>query len=215
MDATGLQAYTSGSNRLTGDFRMNRQLTRLMMVGVLGGLGAIASAVASADSPPAQQGSYSDDEVAKAASKFFATGAKELSDVLGKVMKEKGQPVGFIRGEEASGAVGVGLRYGHGELVLKAGGGRRVYWQGPSLGFDLGANASKVFILVYALPSAQDLFQRFPGVEGTLYFVCGFGVTYLQSGKITLAPVRFGAGWRQGLNVGYMNFSPKKRYNPF
>lgn len=158
---------------------------------------------------------YSDDEVLKAASKFFSSGAKDLSDVLAKVMKEKGQPIGFIRGEEASGAVGIGLRYGHGALELKGGGGRKVYWQGPSLGFDIGGNASKVFILVYGLPGAQSLFQRFPGVEGSLYFVGGFGVTYLQSGKITLAPVRFGAGWRQGVNVGYMNFSPKKRYNPF
>ena len=120
-----------------------------------------------------------------------------------------------MRGEEASGAIGVGLRYGHGELLLKAGGGRRVYWQGPSLGFDVGGNASKVFMLVYKLPNAQALMQRFPGVEGSLYFVGGFGVTYLQSGGVTVAPVRFGAGWRQGLSLGYLNFSPKKRYNPF
>lgn len=158
---------------------------------------------------------YSDDEVVQAANKFFSSGAKDLSDVLAKVLKEKGHPVGFIRGEEASGAVGVGLRYGHGSLELKSGGGRKVYWQGPSLGFDIGGNASKVFILVYNLPSTQALFQRFPGVEGSLYFVGGFGVTYMQSGQIALAPVRFGAGWRQGVNIGYMNFSPKKRYNPF
>jgi hypothetical protein len=194
---------------------MTIKLAKFLMIGLLASLGSVATLTASAESSSAQQNTYSDDEVLRAASKFFATGAKDLSDVLGKVMKEKGQPVGYVRGEEASGAIGVGLRYGHGELVLKGGGGRRVYWQGPSLGFDLGGNASKVFILVYALPSAQELFQRFPGVEGSLYFVGGFGATYLQSGKITLAPVRFGAGWRQGINVGYMNFSPKKRYNPF
>jgi len=173
--------------------------------------------VASAANPkPATSSStYSDDEVMKAASKFFSTGAKELSDVLSKVLKEKGQPVAFIRGEEAGGAIGVGVRYGHGEIVFKRGDTRNVFWQGPSLGFDLGANAVKVFVLVYNLPKTEALFKRFPGVEGSLYFVGGFGVNYVQSGDIALAPVRFGVGWRQGIAVSYMNFSPKKRINPF
>lgn len=194
---------------------MNRKFKSLLALALLGSFVPLFSSTASAESSSSEQATYSDDEVVKAASKFFSSGAKDLSEVMEKVLKEKGRPVGFIRGEEAGGAVGVGLRYGHGELVLKAGGGRRVYWQGPSLGFDIGGNASKAFILVYGLPDSKSLFQRFPGVEGSLYFVGGFGATYLQSGSITLAPVRFGAGWRQGLSVGYMNFSPKKRYNPF
>jgi hypothetical protein len=159
---------------------------------------------------------YSDDEVLKAASDFFATGAKGLGDVLSKVMKEKGQPMAYIRGEEAGGAVGVGLRYGHGELLYKGGPhGEKVFWQGPSIGFDIGANAVKVFVLVYDLPNTDKLFQRYPGVEGSLYFVGGFGVNYVQSDKTTLAPVRFGVGWRQGIAVSYMKFTRKKRYNPF
>lgn len=176
-----------------------------------------AQAAAPAANPPAAkaQPTYSEDEVAKAASKFFATGAKELGDVLSKVLKDKGQPVAIIRGEEAGGAIGVGLRYGRGELVFKGGGNRTVFWQGPSLGFDIGANAVKVFVLVYNLPTADALFKRFPGVEGSLYFVGGFGVNYVQTGEIALAPVRFGVGWRQGVAVSYMNFSPKKRINPF
>ena len=109
----------------------------------------------------------------------------------------------------------VGVRYGRGELVYKGGGGRKVYWQGPSLGFDLGANAVKVFALVYDLPSTEALFQRYPGVDGSLYFVGGFGVNYVQNDKTVLAPVRFGIGWRQGIAVGYMHFTPRKRYNPF
>jgi hypothetical protein len=122
----------------------------------------------------------------------------------------------IIRGEEASGAIGVGLRYGHGRLEYKGGGSStKVYWQGPSIGFDFGANASKTFILVYNLPSTDALFQRYPGVEGSLYFVGGFGLHYVQSDKTVLAPVRFGLGWRQGVGVGYMHFSRKKRYNPF
>ena len=157
---------------------------------------------------------YDDEEIAKAASDFFSTGAKGLSEVLAKVLKEKGRPIAYIRGEEIGGAVAVGLRYGHGELVYKRGGGRKVYWQGPSLGFDLGANAVKVFVLVYDLPSTDALFQRFPGVEGSLYFVGGFGVNYLQRDGISLAPVRFGVGWRQGIGVGYMHFTRNKRLNP-
>lgn len=164
---------------------------------------------------PAPQQTYSDDEVAKAASDFFSTGAKELSQVLEKVLKEKGHPVAIVRGEEAGGAVGVGLRYGRGELVFKGAPVRKVYWQGPSIGFDAGANAVKTFILVYDLPNAEGLFQRYPGVEGSLYFVGGFGVNYLQRGKVALAPVRFGVGWRQGISLSYINFSRELRYNPF
>ncbi len=169
----------------------------------------IAAAPSSADAAV-----YSDDEVAKAASDFFSNGAKGLSDVLAKVLKEKGRPVAYIRGEEAGGAVAVGVRYGHGELVFKGGAKRAVYWQGPSLGFDLGADAVKVFVLIYNLPSAEALFQRFPSADGSLYFVGGFGVNYMQRDGISLAPVRFGVGWRQGIDLGYMHFTPTKRINP-
>jgi len=181
---------------------------------------APASAASAAAAPPPGAASsstsvYSDDEVAKSASQFFSTGAKELSDVLAKVLKEKGRPVAIIRGEEAGGAIGVGVRYGRGELIFKGGQSRKVYWQGPSIGFDAGANVVKTFILVYGLPNAADLFKRFPGVEGSLYFVGGFGVNYLERGSVAIAPVRFGVGWRQGISLSYINFSREKRYNPF
>ena len=178
----------------------------------------LAGTAASAGNPQqaaAGHPTYTDDEVAKAANAFFKHGAQDLGNVLQKVLKEKGQPVAIIRGEEAGGAIGVGVRYGHGELVYKGSAGRQVYWQGPSIGFDLGANAVKVFALVYDLPGSDQLFARFPGVEGSLYFIGGFGVNYVQNGSIVVAPVRFGVGWRQGLRVGYMHFSPKKRLNPF
>ena len=162
----------------------------------------------------ADQATYNDDEIAKAASAFFSSGARELSDVLAKVLKDKGEPVAIIRGEEAGGAIGVGLRYGHGELQYKDGARRTVYWQGPSIGFDVGANAVKVFTLVYGLPNADALFKRWPSAEGSLYFVGGFGVNYLQNGSVSLAPVRFGLGWRQGINLGYMKFTAKKTANP-
>jgi hypothetical protein len=193
---------------------MIRSQTALMLMTLLG-MATASPGLAANNSPPAShQETYSDDEVAKAASDFFSNGAKGLSDVLAKVLKEKGQPVAYIRGEEAGGALAVGVRYGRGELVFKSGANRKVYWQGPSLGFDLGANAVKVFVLVYKLPNAEALFQRFPEAEGSLYFVGGFGVNYLQRDDISLAPVRFGIGWRQGIALGYMHFTPDKRVNP-
>lgn len=158
---------------------------------------------------------YQEEEVYREAKEFFDTGAKELSDVLAKILKDKGPPTALIKGTEAGGAIGVGVRYGNGQFGYRGGGGRRVYWQGPSIGFDAGANVVKVFALVYGLSNTSELFQRFPGVEGSLYFVGGFGMNYVQSGNITIAPVRFGVGWRQGLSISYMNFSAKKRINPF
>jgi hypothetical protein len=194
---------------------MSRYAAALMLLLCVTTAPPAAVAAGGKTAAPASHGTYSDDEIAREASRFFATGAQGLSEVLEKVLKERGRPMAFIRGEEAGGAIGVGVRYGRGELVFKGAGGRRVYWQGPSLGFDVGANAVKVFVLVYDLPSTEALFQRFPGVEGSLYFVGGFGVNYVQSEGTTLAPVRFGVGWRQGISVGYMHFSRKKRINPF
>ena len=194
---------------------MNTRVIRDWSLAVIAALGLCAAAQADAPGKPAPYQPYSDDEVAKQASDFFATGAKDLSQVLEKVLKEKGQPIAILRGEEAGGAIGVGVRYGHGELVFKGGASRKVYWEGPSIGFDVGANAVKTFMLVYGLPSTDALFQRFPGVEGSLYFVGGFGVNYLQLKNISLAPVRFGVGWRQGIALNYIKFSRDKNYNPF
>jgi hypothetical protein len=196
---------------------MSSQFATLAVVVFLAGTAVAAagtpSTVTNADRESARD-TYSDDEIAKAASEFFSTGAKGLSDVLAKVLKEKGHPVAIVRGEEAGGAIGVGLRYGRGELVFKGVPAHKVYWQGPSIGFDVGANAVKTFILVYDLPNAAALYKRFPGVEGSLYFVGGFGVNYVQRDGIALAPVRFGVGWRQGIALSYMNFSREARYNP-
>jgi hypothetical protein len=193
---------------------MNRNRRTLIELGALSLLATPLAAVGESSSSRKRE-PFSEEEVIKEGKEFFATGAKELSDVLRKVLAEKGQPIAIIRGQEGGGAIGVGLRYGHGRIEYRGGAGRKVYWQGPSLGFDVGANVVKVFALVYDLPSTDSLFQRYPGVEGSLYFVGGFGVNYVQSGQTVVAPVRFGVGWRQGLSVGYMNFSPKRRINPF
>lgn len=158
---------------------------------------------------------FEQDTVLKEAEEFFGAGAEGLADVIAKVFKDQGRPNGYIKGEEAAGAIGVGVRYGHGTLILKNGAQRHVYWQGPSIGFDIGANAVKVFVLVYNLHDINDIFQRFPGVDGSLYFVAGVGVNYVQSGGTVLAPIRFGVGWRQGINVGYMHITREKSLIPF
>ena len=113
------------------------------------------------------------------------------------------------------GALGIGGRYGNGTLQMKGGGGASVHWAGPSIGFDAGANASKVFVLVYHLPNVDALFQRFPALDGSFYFVGGVSANYHQSGDIILAPIRLGAGLRAGVNIGYMKYTRKKTWNPF
>ncbi len=158
---------------------------------------------------------YSAEEILTRAERFLGDGARGLGEVVEKLFAEKGRPNAYIEGEEAGGAIGVGVRYGKGTLVMRDGRTRTVYWRGPSLGFDLGASAARVFVLVYHLQRPEDLYQRFPGVEGSLYFVAGIGAHYLQSGELVLAPIRLGVGWRQGANVGYMQFSPRRDWNPF
>ena len=154
---------------------------------------------------------YDQDSVIKDATEFFGKSTEGVAKVIEKAFKENGRPNGYIKGEEASAAIGIGLRYGNGTLHMKKDGkSTKVYWQGPSIGFDVGANASKVFVLVYHLPKADSVFQRFPGVDGSLYYVAGAGINYQRRDGITLAPVRLGVGWRAGASVGYMHYTRHK-----
>jgi hypothetical protein len=158
---------------------------------------------------------YSQQSILQAANQFFGKTTEGLAKVVEKAFREQGRPNAYIQGQDVGVAITVGVRYGQGELHMKRGGVRKLYWQGPSIGLDLGIAASKVFILVYHLPKISDIFQRFPGLDGSLYYVGGVGITYLRSGNITLAPVRLGAGLRIGASVGYMDFTRKKSWIPF
>lgn len=162
-----------------------------------------------------EHATYSQEDVMKEADEFFGAGAAGLADVIAKAFKEQGEPTGFIKGNEGGGAIVVGVRYGKGTLQMHGGSTREVYWQGPSIGFDVGGNAAKVFVLLYDLNDPEKLFQRFPGVEGSLYFVGGAGLNYARTDDITVAPVRVGVGWRQGASVGYIHFTKEKSLNPF
>jgi hypothetical protein len=164
---------------------------------------------------PATGTTYKKDDVIGAAEGVFGKGAKGLAGMIENVLKDQGEPNAYIAGREVSGAIVVGLRYGSGTLSHKVEGQRPVYWTGPSLGFDLGGDATKVFVLVYNLYDGQDLYRRYPQVEGRLYYVGGFSGTYLRRGNIAMIPIRLGVGVRLGANIGYMKFSEKSRWLPF
>jgi hypothetical protein len=170
--------------------------------------------------PPAPEGdvgpqTFTKDETLQAANDFFGGATQGLAKAIEKAFGELGRPNAYIQGNEGSGAVIVGLRYGTGVLYYKGGGAMRVFWQGPSVGFDFGGNASKVFTLVYNLHWTRDLFQRFPGVDGSLYVVAGVGINYQRSNGITLAPIRTGVGLRAGASVGYTLYERERTINPF
>ncbi|MBO9669101.1 MAG: DUF1134 domain-containing protein [Sphingobium sp.] len=165
--------------------------------------------------PQPNGATYKQDDLIGAAEGVFGKGAKGLADIIEKTLKEQGEPVAYISGREASAAIGVGLRYGSGTMCHKVEGQRDVYWTGPSLGFDLGGNAGKTFVLVYNLYDSQDLYHRYPAGEGAAYFVGGFNASYLRWGKVVLIPIRVGVGVRLGANIGYMKFSEKRRIIPF
>lgn len=160
------------------------------------------------------QDTYTQDEIARAAGDFFGTTSEAAGQAVARVFREQGRPVGYIRGEEASGAIGIGARYGKGTLTLRNGATREVYWQGPSIGFETQANASKAFILVYNLNDPDAIYQRFPGVSGSAYFVAGIGVNYQQAGDIVLAPMRSGVGLGAGVNVNYISFTRDRQVLP-
>ncbi len=168
--------------------------------------------------PPAASAAdntFNRDEIGEAAIGFFGEMTKGLASVIEKVFSELGQPNAYIVGREGSGAIIVGATYGKGDLVRKGFEPVQVFWQGPSIGFDIGGNASRVMTLVYNLPSADDLYRRFPAVDGSLYYIGGAGVNYQRADGITLAPVRIGVGLRAGINIGMMNFTRTRRILPF
>lgn len=167
-----------------------------------------------ADQPVSQE-TYSSEEIVAEASKFFGKASADVAQAVEKVFAKYGRPNAYIIGEEGSGAVVVGLRYGRGTLQYKGGDSMPVYWQGPSVGWDWGGNASKTVTLVYNLRNTSQLFQRFPGVEGSLYLAAGIGVNYQQSGNIVMAPMRTGVGLRAGANAGYLHYTRKPSVIPF
>lgn len=161
------------------------------------------------------QTTFQEDDLIGAAEGVFGKGAQGLGKLIEDILKKQGRPNGYIVGREGGGAFVVGLRYGSGTLNHKVEGQKPVYWTGPSIGFDAGANAGSTFVLVYNLYDSEDIYRRYPSGEGVAYLVGGFNASYLRRGDVVLIPIRVGAGLRLGANVGYMKFSKKQRWLPF
>ena len=177
---------------------------------------AAASQAAAEPAVAAAQGdTYKEDDLIGAAEGVFGKGAEGVARMIEDILSEQGEPNGYIVGREAGGAFVIGARYGSGTLFHKIEGQRPVYWTGPSVGFDAGANAGSTFVLVYNLYDTEELYERYPAGEGSAYLIGGLNASYLRKGDVVLIPIRMGAGLRLGVNAGYMKFSKKQRWLPF
>jgi hypothetical protein len=170
-----------------------------------------------ASPPPAppREDQFSAGELVDAGHRFFGGVSRGLAMIVQKAGSQWGQPNGYILGEEAGGAFVGGLRYGDGTLYTKNAGDRRVFWEGPTVGFDAGADGARTMMLIYNLPRTDAIFDRFGGIDGSAYFVGGLGMTALAANDIVLVPIRSGVGLRLGANVGYLKFTSRPTWNPF
>lgn len=160
------------------------------------------------------QQAYHQNELVAAVSDHLGVTSESAASAIERMFKDRGRPVGYITGEEAGGAFAFGARYGKGTLWMKDGRTQPLYWQGPTVGFDIGGEASKVFTLVYGLNDPNYIYQRFPGVDGSAYLVAGMAINYQRANGVTLAPVRAGVGARLGANIGYTSYTRKRNILP-
>jgi hypothetical protein len=200
------------------DWRASSEMTMpvLRLALVLCSLALLNSSVfAQTPPPPRDRATYSSDELVSTGHRFFGGLSRELALLVERATRRWGQPNGYILGEEGSGAFVAGLRYGEGTLYTRNAGDLRVYWQGPTLGFDWGGDGARTMMLVYNLRSVDDVFNRFAGLSGSAYFVGGLGMTALTWANIVVVPIRAGIGVRLGANVGYLKFTQRPTWNPF
>jgi hypothetical protein len=181
---------------------------------ILLALAAVVPTVARAQQPPPSD-RFQPGELVEAGHRLFGGVSRGLATVIEKAVSQWGLPNGYVLGEEAGGAFFGGLRYGEGSLYTKNAGDLKVYWQGPTLGWDVGGEGARTMMLVYNLPATQAVYQRFGGIDGSAYFIGGFGMTALTANDIVVVPIRSGVGLRLGANVGYLKFTPQPTWNPF
>jgi hypothetical protein len=165
--------------------------------------------------PAERKNTFAPDEIVREGHRFFGTVSRGLAQVVEAAFSKFGEPNGYILGQEGSGAFVVGLRYGDGKLYTRNAGDRRVFWEGPSVGFDTGGEGARTMMLVYNLPATEAIYQRFAGIDGSAYFIGGFGMTALTANNIVVVPIRSGVGLRLGANIGYLKFTPSATWNPF
>jgi hypothetical protein len=180
---------------------------------------AVAFGLSFGVAPAMAAGSVSDtfsaDEILKTGGDFFGSVSQGLASVVEKAVSQFGLPNGYILGDEGSGAFILGARYGEGTLYTRNQGDYSLFWQGPSIGFDAGGDGSKVMMLVYNLSSTNDIYARYPGVDGSAYIVGGLGMTVMKHGNVVVVPIRSGVGLRAGISVGYLRFTDQPTWNPF
>src|ERR1700686_2572243 len=194
-----------------------RLLMMMLLLALSAGPGRTQSAPPPqpAPAPASEERSFAPGEVLDAGHRFFGGVSRGLASIVEKATSQWGQPNGYVLGEEGSGAFIGGLRFGEGTLYTKNAGDLKVYWQGPSVGFDVGGEGARTMMLVYNLPATEAIYQRFGGLDGSAYFVGGFGMTALTANNIVLVPIRSGVGLRLGANIGYLKFTPQPTWNPF
>jgi hypothetical protein len=190
-------------------------LTASLALALLAAVPLPATAQTTSSVSRAERQTYTSQEVLTAGHGFFGKTTRGLANAVEYVFQRQGEPTAYIVGEEAAGSFVGGLRYGEGTIYYKNGITQRIYWQGPSVGFDFGANGSRSLVLIYNSDSPEDLYTRFGGVEGSAYMVGGVGVNFQAKDEIILAPIRTGVGARLGANVGYLKYSSRPNWNPF
>ena len=187
-------------------------ITRREWLGGALAVGTVAFTRPALADPPA---SFTLDEVVQSGHHFFGAVSRGLAEVVQEAGRRWGLPNAYILGQEGSGAFVGGLRYGEGKMYTRNAGDQKIYWQGPSVGFDAGADGDRTMMLVYNLPAVEAIFSRFGGIDGSAYFVGGFGFTALGAENIVVVPIRSGVGARLGVNLGYLKFTPRATWNPF
>lgn len=193
-----------------------REMT-LTLAALAAGIPVLRARSVLADPVPSsgRPGEFSSDEIVASGHRFFGSLSRGLAEIVEAATKRWGKPNGYVLGQEAGGAFIGGLRYGEGVMYTRNAGDLKVFWQGPSLGFDAGADGDRTMMLVYNLPSTGAIFRRFGGVDGSAYLVGGFGMTALVNDDVYVVPIRSGIGARLGLNVSYLKFTQSSTWNPF
>ncbi len=166
-------------------------------------------------SNPGDPQSYRSEDLVQSGHSFFGSASRGLALTVQEAVRRWGEPNGYILGQEAAGAIFGGLRYGEGKLFTRNAGERPIFWQGPSVGFDLGGEGSRTMMLVYNMPFTEGLYKRFVGINGSAYLIGGFGMTAAAADEMIVVPIRTGVGARLGINIGYLKFTPEPTWNPF
>ena len=200
---------------------MRSPLKLVLAAALMTSLGLAAAPCVAQTVQPAYAGNPGDpntfhaEELVDSGHRFFGSISRGLALAVQEAVRRWGEPNGYILGQEASGAFFGGLRYGEGKLFTRNAGERSVFWQGPSLGFDVGGDGARTMMLVYNLPAVDALYRRFVGINGSAYLIGGFGVTAVGADDMVVVPIRSGLGWRLGVNLGYLKFTPEPTWNPF